>query len=305
MRRWLIAALAALGAVATTAVAVAATAPSGGDRGSRVSGGGGARGYFAVVCGFSHRNQDDPIVFFNQPGRSHDHTYFGNTSTKASSTPASLRAAGETTCRLRADTAAYWAPTLFVAGNAIRPLGAVVYYLRRTVEPVRAFPANLEVDCGNRNRSSGAGLADHVLELRRAARRPRLDRDPDVQLAQPEARRQLPELLGRLAPRQRGPQEPPRLRDERRLPVHAHRRGARDHAPDPLRSHWRDERRALVGRRLLWPRRLRERVEPADARAPRRAVPEPQQTEPLAARPRKASRGLRAARRCSPARRAG
>jgi hypothetical protein len=155
MRRWLVLALAVLGGVATAAVAVAAT-PSGGDNRSRLNGGGG-RGYFAVVCGFSHRNQDDPIVFFNQPGRSHDHTYFGNTSTKASSTPASLRAAGETTCRLRADTAAYWAPTLFVAGNAIRPLGAVVYYLRRTVEPVRAFPANLEMIAGTATARAAQG----------------------------------------------------------------------------------------------------------------------------------------------------
>jgi hypothetical protein len=156
MRRWLIAALAVLGAVATTAVAVAATAPSGADRASRLSGGGG-RGYFAVVCGFSHRNQDDPIVFFNQPGRSHDHTYFGNESTKASSTPASLRASGETTCRLRSDTAAYWAPTLFVAGSAIRPLGAVVYYVRRTAEPVRAFPANLEMIAGTATARAAQG----------------------------------------------------------------------------------------------------------------------------------------------------
>jgi hypothetical protein len=90
MRRWLVLTLAALGGIATAAVAVAATVPSGGDHRSRLGGGGG-RGYFAVVCGFSHRNQDDPIVFFNEPGRSHDHTYFGNTSTKAGSTPASLR----------------------------------------------------------------------------------------------------------------------------------------------------------------------------------------------------------------------
>ena len=156
MRRWLVLALAVLGGAAIAAVAVAATVPTGGDRGSH-RGGGGGRGYFAVVCGFSHRNQDDPIVFFNQPGRSHDHTYFGNTSTKASSTPASLRAAGETTCRLRADTAAYWAPTLFIAGNAIRPLGAVVYYLRRTIEPVQAFPANLEVIAGTATARAAQG----------------------------------------------------------------------------------------------------------------------------------------------------
>jgi hypothetical protein len=156
MRRWLVLVLTVLGGATVAAVAVAATVPTRGDGGSHRGGGGAGRGYFAVVCGFSHRNQDDPIVFFNEPGRSHDHTYFGNTSTRASSTPASLRA-GETTCRLRSDTAAYWAPTLFVAGNAVRPLGAVVYYVRRTFEPVQAFPANLEVIAGTASARAAQG----------------------------------------------------------------------------------------------------------------------------------------------------
>jgi hypothetical protein len=105
--------------------------------------------YFAVACGFSHRNQDDPIVHPGNPGLSHDHTFFGNRSTNASSTPDSLRAAGRTTCQLRADTAAYWAPTLFVDGRAVEPRGAVAYYVRRTVEPVQAFPAGLQVVAGS------------------------------------------------------------------------------------------------------------------------------------------------------------
>ncbi len=150
MRRFIVLLLLGLGAAGTAAVASAVPAGSnGGGRGGgdgRYSRGG---GYFAIACGFSHRNQDDPIVFFRQPGRSHDHTYFGNTATNANSTPASLRATGETTCRLGADTAAYWVPTLFVGGNAVRPRGAIAYYLRRTIEPVQAFPANLEVVAGS------------------------------------------------------------------------------------------------------------------------------------------------------------
>jgi Domain of unknown function (DUF1996) len=106
-------------------------------------------GYFAVACGFSHRNQDDPIVHFRHRGRSHDHTYFGNTSTDAFSTPASLRAAGRTTCRLPADTAAYWAPTLFLGGRPVEPLGTVVSYVRRTFARVRPFPAGLKVVAGD------------------------------------------------------------------------------------------------------------------------------------------------------------
>src|SRR5215510_12292004 len=57
---------------------------------------------FISVCGFSHRGPDDPIVLPRQPGFSHDHTFIGNDSTDAYSTPASLRSAA-TTCRRAGD----------------------------------------------------------------------------------------------------------------------------------------------------------------------------------------------------------
>jgi hypothetical protein len=146
MRRWLVFGL--IGLAATSPAVVAATAASNAgttdsgrlDRGVR---------YFAIGCGFSHRNQDDPIVFPGQRGRSHDHTYFGNRSTNASSTPDSLRAAGTTSCRLRADTAAYWAPTLIARNGPVRPVGAVAFYVRRTTEPVQPFPAGLQMVAGS------------------------------------------------------------------------------------------------------------------------------------------------------------
>ena len=33
---------------------------------------------FYANCKFSHANDDDPIVYPNQPGKSHPHTFFGN-----------------------------------------------------------------------------------------------------------------------------------------------------------------------------------------------------------------------------------
>ena len=69
--------------------------------------------YFAILCSFSHRNNDDPIVHPGAPGRSHNHTYIGNTNVNAFSTAASLRG-GETTCELPGDASTYWIPTLFV-----------------------------------------------------------------------------------------------------------------------------------------------------------------------------------------------
>src|SRR3954447_5181267 len=75
---------------------------------------------FFSNCYFSHTGANDPIVHFGHPGESHPHTFFGNSTTNAFSTLASLRA-GKTTCRIKADTAAYWVPTLFDNGREIRP----------------------------------------------------------------------------------------------------------------------------------------------------------------------------------------
>jgi Domain of unknown function (DUF1996) len=147
MRRWLIPS--GLVLLALTAVVSAHGASAAGETTASASHRGGGGGYFAVVCRFSHRNQDDPIVYPRQRGRSHDHTYFGNRSTDAFSTPASLREDGRTSCQLRADTAAYWAPTLYVRGRAVEPLGMVAYYVRRTVDEVDPFPAGLKVIAGD------------------------------------------------------------------------------------------------------------------------------------------------------------
>jgi hypothetical protein len=103
---------------------------------------------FISVCAFSHRAPDDPIVLPRQPGFSHDHTFVGNTSTDAFSTPARLRAAG-TTCRRHADTAAYWMPTLFVGRDPVSPTTAIAYYRRATRVPVKPFPAGLQIVAGN------------------------------------------------------------------------------------------------------------------------------------------------------------
>ena len=102
-----------------------------------------------VACGFSHRSRDDPIVYPRQPGRSHDHTFFGNRSTNAFATAASLRAHGRTTCGLPADTAAYWAPTLFVDRRAVAPVSLVAIYRRRTSSPVVPFPQGLKMVAGD------------------------------------------------------------------------------------------------------------------------------------------------------------
>jgi Domain of unknown function (DUF1996) len=105
---------------------------------------------FFANCRFSHTSNDDPIVFPNQPGRSHNHTFFGNRSTDAASTPASLRV-GRTTCKPTADRAAYWVPTLFQDGREVRPAKGQFYYNLRGYDRMRAFPAGLRMVAGDQH----------------------------------------------------------------------------------------------------------------------------------------------------------
>jgi Domain of unknown function (DUF1996) len=110
-------------------------------------------GSFVSSCSFSHRAPDDPIVFPRHPRWSHDHTFVGNVSTSAFSTLSSLRTAG-TTCDRKADTAAYWAPTLLINGRPFLPPAATIYYRRKTLARVRPFPPGLKMIAGNSRATS-------------------------------------------------------------------------------------------------------------------------------------------------------
>jgi len=106
-------------------------------------------GIFLSLCRPSHVATDDPIVHPGEPGASHQHEFFGNTTTNADSTYASLRA-GSTTCRIAADTAAYWVPTLYDDKQRVAPLRINAYYLRGGGRGrVVAFPAGLKVIAGD------------------------------------------------------------------------------------------------------------------------------------------------------------
>lgn len=96
----------------------------------------------------SHRNNDDPIVFPGQPGRSHNHTFIGHRGVDASSTPESLLG-GATTCGSSADSSAYWMPTLYVDRVPIYPVAGIVYYIRRTSARIVPLPAGLKMVAGN------------------------------------------------------------------------------------------------------------------------------------------------------------
>lgn len=98
----------------------------------------GRRGSFGVVCPFSHRNEDDPIVFPNESGASHQHDYFGATSVSASTQWKSLLTMPNL-CESMGDLSAYWAPTLQADLIDVDPTEMAVYL--RT--PTEADPSDI------------------------------------------------------------------------------------------------------------------------------------------------------------------
>jgi hypothetical protein len=104
-------------------------------------------GRFKAVCKYSHSAPDDPIVHFGEPGASHRHDFFGNTSTNASSTYQSMRAVTTTTCNRPEDEAAYWAPSLSINGQPVQPRRAVVYYLTggKPKQTIKSFPPDFRI----------------------------------------------------------------------------------------------------------------------------------------------------------------
>jgi hypothetical protein len=109
-----------------------------------------SEGLFISNCAYSHRLPDDPIVRPGQPGASHSHDFLANKTTNAFSTYESLRA-GATTCQRSGDTAAYWVPTLYNAGVAVRPSALGAYYTARGKNAlnIKPFPAGLRIVAGN------------------------------------------------------------------------------------------------------------------------------------------------------------
>jgi hypothetical protein len=87
-------------------------------------------GNFRMICNFSHLGYDDPIVYPGQPGKSHLHMFFGNTSVNANSTYESLRQNGNGTCQGGPiNRSGYWAPAVFNAnGQVVVPDFISVYY---------------------------------------------------------------------------------------------------------------------------------------------------------------------------------
>lgn len=113
-----------------------------------------------VVCNFSHRLPDDPIVYPGRPGIAMQHDFFGNTTANAYSTAASLRKVSGTTCENAADATAYWAPALRLPdGTVVAPMYQKTYYTNQAVPSsrrvvVQPFPPGIRMMVGDH---SGTG----------------------------------------------------------------------------------------------------------------------------------------------------
>ena len=111
-------------------------------------------GAFRTVCTFAHMSFDDPIVFPGQAGRSHLHTFFGNTGSNANSTADSLRTTGNSTCRGGiANRSAYWVPTMIdtADGTPIVPDSIGVYYKNGEFDGslIKPIPVGLRMIAGD------------------------------------------------------------------------------------------------------------------------------------------------------------
>lgn len=114
-------------------------------------------GNFAIRCSFTHRLADDPIVKPGQAGASHSHDFFGNRSTNAATTLASLQAAN-TSCGDGQDRSGYWVPSLNVNGVLINPIRVEAYYQGFGIEgQVKPFPTGLKLVAGDATATSAQG----------------------------------------------------------------------------------------------------------------------------------------------------
>jgi len=105
-----------------------------------------------VVCGYNHTLGDDAIMMFGKANQAMWHDFFGNTRTDAHSTSSSLRKQPDTTCDNKADSSAYWVPSLRLPnGTVVKPAYQKTYYQASQVDqyPLSPFPAGLALLAGD------------------------------------------------------------------------------------------------------------------------------------------------------------
>jgi hypothetical protein len=124
-----------------------------------------------VLCSNDHYLADDPIVYPGSPGASHMHTFYGNTSTNASTTLTSLSATSPSSCGRgmgTSDLSAYWVPSLMKknadgTSSIVKTQQLDTVYYRRAgggMGPgVLPFPKGLRMIAGNAKATSDQSLS--------------------------------------------------------------------------------------------------------------------------------------------------
>src|ERR1700730_826504 len=103
-------------------------------------------GNFIVQCAGPVLSQPvDPITRLP----SHNHEFYGSRAIGLNATYQELQS-GSSACQTRGDTASYWAPTLYVAGNRLPVPKSTFYYNAGEKRlPLTAWPAHLKMLAGD------------------------------------------------------------------------------------------------------------------------------------------------------------
>ena len=130
---------------------------------------------FQARCTITDHRRDDPIVFPGLAGASHDHTFFGNDTTTATSKMA-LLGRGGTSCLAPGDLSAYWMPTLYAGATTVDPDHTIVYYKSgvadyRTVQP---FPVGFRMVVGDAHATGPAEFTRGYWSCSAARRTPEI-----------------------------------------------------------------------------------------------------------------------------------
>jgi hypothetical protein len=126
---------------------------------AQVTGDGGA---FRISCAPSHMSNDDPMVYPNQQGATHHHTFYGNTSINYKSNLSILSTTGNSTCNGGTmNRSGYWHPTMIDTSTKTPVLpdqGAIFYYKigSAPASAIKAPPKGLRMLVGNPKATSAA-----------------------------------------------------------------------------------------------------------------------------------------------------
>ncbi len=111
-------------------------------------------GEFRIGCQVSHMSNDDPLVYPNQQGAAHHHTFFGNTSLNYKSNLNTLSSTGNSTCHGGiANRSAYWVPSMIdtSTNTPVVPDDTGFYYKHGSIDGslIQVPPKGLRMIAGN------------------------------------------------------------------------------------------------------------------------------------------------------------